>query len=223
MLMHRRTVGHRGNAIGLLLSLTFLLTGAPATAALKCWTNQDGVRECGATVPPEYVGQGHEQVNRLGVKVHEQGRAMTAEEYAAQREADRQAKLEAERVAAERARKAHEDLVLLETFASEDDILLARDGKIAAIEGEIRFARSTIEKLTADLDLRIAEAAGHERKGQAVPDGLEADIKQVRGQIEAQQAFIEQKRLAQVQIGEQHATLRARFVELRSQQQATKP
>jgi len=206
--------------LGLLAAVVVAVTAPPAEAALKCWTNKDGVRECGATVPPEYVGQGHEEVNRLGVKVHEQGRAMTAEEYAAEREAARLAKAEAERLAAEQAREAHENHILLETFASEDDILLARDGKIAAVDGEIRFARSTIEKLQADLDRRISEAATYERKATPIPEQLEADIAQVRGQIEAQESFIEQKRVEQEQIRAQHETLRERFVELRARKPA---
>jgi hypothetical protein len=37
-----------------LISLTcgFSLT---ADAAIKCWTNKEGVKECGDTVPPEYA------------------------------------------------------------------------------------------------------------------------------------------------------------------------
>jgi hypothetical protein len=212
--------GLAGHALCVLLA--FLAgAGTPAVAALKCWTNKDGVRECGAVVPPEYVGQGHEEVNRLGVKVHEQGRAMTAEEFAAKREADRQAQAEAEREAALRAQRAQEDLILLETFASEDDILLARDGRIAAVDAEMRFARSTVEKLRADLDRRIAEAAAHERKGEPVPEGLQADIAEVRGQIEAQQAFIEQKRQEQQRISDEHEVLRARYVDLRARERAS--
>jgi len=216
----RLTSAGRCTHAGLLAAVVFACASTPAGAALKCWTNRDGVRECGATVPPEYVGQGHEEVNRLGVKLHEQGRSITADEYTAQQAAERQAKAEAERLAAERSRRAHEDRMLLETYASEDDILLARDGRIAAVEGEIRFARSTVEKLRADLDLRIAEAAAHERKGQPVPAKLEADITGVRGQIQAQESFIEMKHAEQKQIRAEHDVLHARFIDLRAQRRA---
>ena len=37
-----------------------------ADARFKCWTNSDGVKECGQNVPPEYAQQGHEEVNSLG-------------------------------------------------------------------------------------------------------------------------------------------------------------
>ena len=32
--------------------LTGLSLGTPASAAIKCWTNNEGVRECGESVPP---------------------------------------------------------------------------------------------------------------------------------------------------------------------------
>jgi small-conductance mechanosensitive channel len=205
-----------GRLTGVLTLAALLLAPTAASAALKCWTNADGVRECGATIPPEYVGQGHEQVNSLGVKVGEEARARTAEEFAAEREAERKAKAEAERLAAERARQIQEDRILLETFASEDDILLARDGKLAAIDIELRFADSTASKLSADLDARIAEAASYEMKGETVPAELEHDIGQVRDQIAAQRRFIEEKTAEKERVRQEHDVLRERFADLRS-------
>ena len=40
----------------LLASFIFLICclANPAGANIKCWTNEDGVRECGNKIPPEY-------------------------------------------------------------------------------------------------------------------------------------------------------------------------
>ena len=57
-----------------------LLTPITTHARFKCWTNSDGVRECGENVPPEYAQQGHEEINKLGITVDKQERAMTEEE-----------------------------------------------------------------------------------------------------------------------------------------------
>ena len=54
-----------------LLILSLLLSGALATpfanAGIKCWTNKDGVRECGNAVPPEYAQQGHTVKDKQGL------------------------------------------------------------------------------------------------------------------------------------------------------------
>lgn len=34
--------------------LLTLVASMQANAAIKCWTNNEGVRECGNRVPPEY-------------------------------------------------------------------------------------------------------------------------------------------------------------------------
>ena len=44
------------------LATLFLLT-APVQAAIKCWTNKDGVRECGNVVPPEYSQESHTTIS----------------------------------------------------------------------------------------------------------------------------------------------------------------
>ena len=58
--------------------LIVLSSGAEAT--IKCWTNSEGVRECGNSIPPEYSQQGHTELNSQGVVIEENERAKTAEE-----------------------------------------------------------------------------------------------------------------------------------------------
>ena len=43
-----------------LAAVALLALPPMAGAGIKCWTNNDGVRECGNAVPPEYAQQGHE-------------------------------------------------------------------------------------------------------------------------------------------------------------------
>ena len=60
-------------AVALILSL------GPTDAAarkIKCWTNKEGFRECGYTVPPEYAQKGHQEIGKFGT-VEEVERAKT--------------------------------------------------------------------------------------------------------------------------------------------------
>jgi hypothetical protein len=180
-----------------------IAVGSPVqggTTAIKCWTNDEGVRECGNAVPTEYAQQGHTVYNDHGVQVGTHQRAKSGEELA-----------EEQRLAAAQAeekRKTEEvaraDRVLLETFGSEDDLILARDGKLSAIDGQIRLLESHIHKSEADLERRMVLVKSIEQRGQRPAEQILADIESTPAQIAAHQANIESKRREQ-------DTIRRRF------------
>jgi hypothetical protein len=170
------------------------------TTAIKCWTNGEGVRECGNAVPTEYAQQGHTVYNDHGVQVGTHQRAKSGEELAEeQRLAAAQAE---EKRKTEEVAKA--DRVLLETFGSEDDLILARDGKVSAIDGQIRLLESHIHKSEADLERRMVLIKSIEQRGQKPAGQILADIESTRAQIEAHHANIKSKRREQ-------DTIRQRF------------
>lgn len=202
----------------LLLALGLWLAGTASAGGIKCWTNKDGVRECGNVVPPEYAQGGHEALGRHGIVVDETGRAPTEEEIEEQRrlealEAERQA--EEQRLAQEQAAR---DRVLLDTFSSEDDIAMARDGRIATLDSQIRLTESRIEKLQENLDAIISTAAEQERSGREPPPELQQDIESVRAQIKKNEDFIAEKRREQEQIRIRFDADVVRFRELRARQ-----
>ena len=192
------------------LATLFLLT-APVQAAIKCWTNKDGVRECGNVVPPEYSQESHTTISNTGVTTGVSEAAKTPEELAAEkRAAEEKAKKEALA-----KKKAAADRVLLDTFASEDDLIMTRDGKIANIESEIKLTEGHIEKLRKNLDEIIAQAADIERRGGKPGDKVKSDIENVRKQIEDNEAFIEKKKAEQEAVRKQFDADLVRFRELK--------
>lgn len=187
---------------------------AQAGGGIKCWTNSEGVRECGNAVPPEYSQQGHQEVSKQGIVIDEKARAKTEEEVAAERRAAAE-KLEQERLARERAAT---DRVLLDTFSSEDDILMTRDGKLAALDSQIRLTESHIFKLQTNLDELIAEAAESERRGTPPAEATVRDIDSLRDQISGQRTFIAAKQAEQEAIRHQFNVDLERFRELKASQ-----
>ncbi len=180
-----------------------IAAGSPVQAgitAIKCWTNGEGVRECGNAVPTEYAQQGHTVYNDQGVQVGTHQRAKSGEELA---EEQRLAALQAEeKRKTEEVAKA--DRVFLETFGSEDDLILARDGKVSAIDGQIRLLESHIHKSEADLGRRMVLVKSIEQRVLFLYYNVLADIESTRAQIAAHQANIESKRREQ-------DTIRRRF------------
>ncbi len=153
---------------------------------IKCWTNSDGVRECGYTVPPEYSQKGHTKLNAQGIVVGTQARAKSVEEVAKEREQQRQ-RVEAERVAKLQAAK---DKILLDTFASEDDMQMALDGKVRAIDSRVEHSNKRITRLNQTKESLEERAAAKERSGKKVPASLLAQISDVDRQISELDAFI---------------------------------
>ena len=189
------------------------LTGFAGTpgAGIKCWTNNEGVKECGNVVPPEYSQKGHEELSDQGVTVKKTARAKTLEELDAEEEAERQ-QAERERLAKEQAAR---DRVLLDTFTTEEDLILTRDGKLNAIDTRIAHTRQVTVGLEGQREDLEVEAANLERAGKAVSDELIADIDSVERQIADQMAFIESREQEKIEVRTQFDADLVRYRQLK--------
>lgn len=198
----------------LVATLGFITSNAGAD--IKCWTNREGVRECGDAVPPEYAQQGHEVKSKTGMTIKKQGRSRTREEIARERtEKEIAARKQAELEAIAR-KQAAADKVLLDTFGSEDDMVLARDGQLTNIDSQIKLTEGHVAKLQKSLEQLISDAANFERRNQKLPETLPRNMVNLRSQIGAQRRFIEEKLAEQVVLRRKFELDLARFRELRS-------
>ncbi len=200
-----------------MLGITLFAVQAEA-AKFKKWKNKDGEWEYGLTIPPEYAQQAHEELSGTGVVVDKTQRAKTDEELAAerkQREHD-------ERVAAEEKQRsdlqAAEDRVLLDTFSSEDDMILTRDGKLSNIDSDITLIQSRIASLQKNLDQMISQAADDQRAGKPPSEKITKDIANVRRQIAQNNAFIDKKHAEQELVKQEFEKDVQRFRELKGMQ-----
>jgi len=201
----------------LLTGITAVLLCAPQAASMagiKCWTNDEGVRECGDRVPPEYAQQGHEVLNETGVTVKEQERAKTEAEIEAEK---RRRELEAERERRERERAAR-DRVLLATFATEDDLLLARDSRIGAIDARIAQIREILANLEDSRERLRAKAAGEERSGRSLSEKLQQDLADLREDVQHHRDAIAKLEAEKEEIRARFAKDLARYRELKNRQ-----
>jgi hypothetical protein len=186
-----KTVKHLSIVIS---AVIFLLTlSSPAQARFKCWTNNEGIRECGEKVPPEFAQKGHQEMSTQGIVLEKQERAKTKEELA------EEARLAA--IAAEKQKleddQAKQDKILLDTFISVADIEAVRDDKLAVIDSSISLTKKRNEKTQEDLDKRIEAAAAEEREGKTPNEALLKDIELLRTRIEKNNAFITDKHAEQ--------------------------
>ena len=176
------------------------------------WTDESGKVHYGDHVPPEYAKQERKILNEQGVEKKTLEAAKTPEQIAEQARLDAEQK-ERERIAAE---QASHDRMLLATFTNEDDMVMTRDGKIAAIDGQLRVTSDRIDKLELNLAELTREAAELERSGKPIPDSLQKEILTSRGQVQRYLGYIDSKRLEQEAIRTQYEADIRRFRELKA-------
>jgi len=160
-----------------------------ASARIKCWTNNEGVRECGNSVPPEYAQKAHQELSKQGVKIKSTSRAKTQEELRKEVEAE---KLRQEKAAKRRVRAA-KDRVLLATYTTEQEMRLTRDEQRRAIDSRIKHAKRIVQDLKLKRDLLQAEAAKQELSGKKVSPKVLANMTTINDRIKKQQAIIEDR------------------------------
>ncbi|MFA5530493.1 MAG: hypothetical protein WDA11_07490 [Thiohalomonadaceae bacterium] len=198
----------------LLAALMLALGAAPTPAAIKCWTNSDGVRECGNEVPPEYAQQESRVLNQHGMTLEVQEPAMSPQERAEQ---ERQKEVQdAQAVEAQRRREeqARNDRVLLSTFASEQDIIMARERQVSALKDVLTYTRMNIDKLEAKLAEYHKRAERLGRAGKSVPTALQNDMGTLQKQLENKQAYVAVKQEELVALEHKYDQDLLRFREL---------
>jgi len=207
---------HVTQLTSLLIAALVVLASPEASAAkkmkFKCWTNSEGIRECGNVVPPEYAQQGHEEVNERGLTVGSKQRAKTDEEIEAERL--EQARLETERKLAEQQAKS--DRILLATYATEYDMRLAHKGKVASIDSRVKHAEHLVKRLKEKLVELIQDAANQERSGKEVSEETLKSIRLVKQQITEQRNFIQEREQEKAQINARFEDELAHFRLLKS-------
>jgi len=198
---------------------SFLLaTHAQSAGTIKCWENAQKVRECGQTVPPEFAQGRIEVLNAQGqvIKVYE--RVQTKEE---RKEAKRQAKLKKEEERRQKESRKH-DVILMMTFASENDLTLAHKNKVEAVQSLIKLNQNSIEQLNEQLAAIQKQLADYERAGETAPSNLYNNMESVRIRIEKNNKILEEK---QTQVKGLQARYKAdlkRYRELKSYQQSSR-
>ena len=185
------------------------------SAGIKCWTNNEGVRECGNSVPPEYAQKSHRELSDTGVTLGTTDRAKSKEELKIEREeAARIAAIEAEEARKLRERKA-KDRVLLSTFTTEKELMLAHEGAVAAIDIRIDHTQKILKQLETSLEQLHAKAAKLERSGKAITPELKQRIAKVEKQLDESHHFIEKRRVQKAELAAQFEEDLSRYRELK--------
>lgn len=205
-------MARRSKLINLIaLSLLLVLHHSAHAKLIKCWTNKVGVRECGSTVPPEYSQSRIEIINERGLVVKVIEAAKTPAELAAERERNRAAQELEDR----RKERARLDSILLNTYTTERDLILARDTNLKAAQGQIDISKGNLKLLQSNFEDLQKQAANYERAGKKPPKQLITKLDNSRELVKQKKIHIESKESSKKEMLEKFKQDLKRFKELK--------
>jgi hypothetical protein len=166
------------NTLTILMLVLFII---PAVSAKKLyrWEDENGKVFYSDKVPPDQAKHERKALNKDGLVLERIGAAKTKEEIERDLELEKR-RAEQKKLAEEQKKSDH---VLLRTFRSEDDIIMARNGKLSSIDAKILLVRGSIRRLKSRLAEMQSSAANLERAGESVPNNMFKQIERSRMQI----------------------------------------
>jgi hypothetical protein len=168
-------------------SIVLLITQLPAHAGgIKKWVDENGITHYGTSIPPQYRDRAHSELNQHGIEVKRHDRARTPEEI----ERDKAlAALRAEQQKLLQEQQAR-DRILLNLYRNEDDLVMARDGKLAQLDGQIKLKHKEIRRLKGRLSDFQITAASAERGGKTLTAKQLTNLQSTQRSIEKSYAMI---------------------------------
>ncbi len=141
---------------------------ASAQARLFRYIGDDGVKVIASSIPPRFVSRGYEVLNATGQVIKVVAPAPPPEDLA--------------RVEQERA-LLEEYEILVRRYSSVDDIIGARDRRLAQLDANIAILRANISNLNKQIEDLMARAASSERAGRVVPPQIYTGIADIRAEL----------------------------------------
>lgn len=173
----------------LLASIVLVFSSLGDAAQLYRYKDQDGKTVLGRTIPPGLVGNGYEVLNEKGRVIESVAPALTPEQIRARdAELARQKKLEEQR-----ARQAELDAELRLLYSHPDDAVRILQRKANDVLNVMQAKQNQIEFSNKQIVELEQKAADLQRKGMAVPERFEAQIKALKTDIDNANIDIEER------------------------------
>ena len=180
------------------------------------WVDDEGQMHFGDKIPLKYQVKAHDELNESGAVVKHSNAEKTAEEKAQSMREERERK----RVELIEKRKKQRDRVLLDTYTTERDLLVARDSRLDAVKSQIRLAESLIKDSNKKIAMMEEKVAGIKASDLDVPENLYKQLENEKHQVEVQSEVMQNHKKNRDGISKQFNDYIARFKILKKEQKA---
>ncbi len=174
------------NPVKALWLAALLMSTCPVSAELYKYVNEDGITVLDSHVPARYVKNGYTILSLDGRVLEVVQRALTDEEI---RLRDRRLAEEQRVEDAERAQQIA-DQNLLRLYTRPEDVIRARDTKLASINGFIETSRGNIDRLQDQKQAIEGALADVERAGGTISSESLSRIRTIENRIKQIQVEI---------------------------------
>lgn len=195
----------------LLVGALVLALVPTAHAALYKWKDERGIVHYSDKMPADAVNRASVEMSREGLAIRKTEQARPAPQRVAKTESDEQRLRQAER---DRLLAARRDKALIESYASEIEIDLAKSRAVATIDGQVQSAQAFItqmEKRRAELEAKTTTYGPR-----PVPGEIKREIESIDAEVSRQNNFIAAKQRESASVAARYESDKQRFRELRS-------
>ena len=194
----------------------FLIVSFSAQAKMYKWVDEDGQMHFGDKIPTKYLVKEHDELNEQGVRIKHRDAAKTPEQKAEERRLQKEQK----KAALIEKKKKQRDRVLLDTYTTERDLVVARDSRLDAVGSQIQLAETIISDSNnkiESMDKKITQILASNRE---VPLALYDRLDSEKQQVAVQTKVMESHKKRRDEISEQFNGYIERFKVLKAEQKA---
>lgn len=197
-------------------SVVLIGSAFTAQATMYKWVDENGQMHFSDKVPLKYMDMEHHELNESGVVIKHKEAAKTPEELV---EEKRLAK-ERKKAALVEKRKKQRDRVLLDTYTTERDLIVARDARLDAVGSQIRLAETIISDSNKNIESLEAQVAQIKVTNREVPTVVYERIESEKQQVSVQTQVKKNHEIHRDEISTQFTDYIERFKVLKAEQQA---
>jgi len=198
------------------LSAIILVCSFSAQAKMYKWVDENGEMHFGDRIPPQYLVKEHEELNESGVVTKHQAAAKTAEEKAEARRVE----YEKKKAALVEKKKKQRDRVLLDTYTTERDLIVARDSRLEAVGSQIQLAETIISDSNKSIEALETQVAQSKTSNREVPADMYQRIDSEKQQVAVQSEVMANHKKRRDDIATQFNDYIERFKVLKAEQKA---
>ena len=196
----------------LLLCAIVAIAAGRAHAALYKWTDEHGVVHYSDKLPVEAVNRANSELSRQAITLHKTEQARPAAQRVAKSgDNDEQKLREAER---ERVLAMRRDRALIESYANEAEIDLAKSRAMATIDGQLQSAHAFVAQMSKrrqELEDKKPTFAPR-----PVPGAIVREIETIDAEVARQNELIAAKQKESAGVAARYDADKQRFRELRA-------
>jgi len=177
----------------LTISIGLLLAPWTAQAILYKWVDDDGRVHFGDRIPVQFQLKAHDEINQRGIVLKHREAAKTPEEKAEAKRLEKERK----KLALAEKKKKQRDRVLLDTYTTERDLIVARDSRLEAVGSQVQLAETIISdsnKTIGSLEKQVVQIKASNREVPAdIYQRIDSEKQQVKVQSKVKQGHIKRR------------------------------